>query len=119
MILIEKVFKHQCEHDLVLTAEDFSTDWCGKSKSWYAVQKHSGSEFSVTAAINCLDKVSMKLVLLKMSRRRMGGLLEAEIRALDEIRQRLKEYLNEQHRITEVKLTKTAQITSKIELRRK
>jgi hypothetical protein len=34
----------------------------------------------------------------------MGGLLEAEIRGLDEVNEALKAFLAEQHRITEVAL---------------
>ncbi|MCF2904642.1 hypothetical protein L0666_06565 [Octadecabacter sp. CECT 8868] len=107
LTLVELVYETLAEHDLVLTAEDFSTDWCRKSKSWYAERKHNGRGFSVTAAIDCLDAVNMKCAILSLSQRRMGGLLEAEINALGDISEALKTYLAEQHRITEVALRKT------------
>lgn len=109
MLLIEQVYETLAEHDLVLTAEEFSMDWCAKSRSWYAERRHSGRDFSVTAAINCLDKVNLKLAIFSMSQRRLGGLLEAEIRALGDVKEALKSYLAEQHRITEVVLSKTPQ----------
>lgn len=104
MLLIESVYRALAEHDLVLSAEDFSTDWCGKSRSWYAERKHSERDFSVTAAIDCLERINMRRTMLKLSNRRMGGLLETEIRVLDEISEALREWLAEQHRITEVRL---------------
>ncbi len=107
MLLIEQIYETLTEHDLVLTAEEFSLDWCGKSRSWYGERRHSRRDFSVTAAISCLDKVNLRQVGLSLSNRRLGGLLEAEIRALDEVREALKAYLAEQHRITEVTLSKT------------
>jgi len=64
-----------------------------------------------------LDQVNVKAALLKLSRRRMGGLLEAEIIALDQIQQSLRNYLSEQHRITQVKLTTPTHSTSNNELR--
>ncbi len=110
MLLMEQIFETLTEHDLVLTAEEFSLDWCGKSRSWYAERRHSRRDFSITAAISCLDKVNLKQVGLSLSNRRMGGLLEAEIRALDEMREALKAYLAEQHRITEVALSDAPQV---------
>lgn len=106
-MLIEKVFELLCEHDLVASAEDFSTEWCCKSRSWYAERKHSKRDFSVTAAISCLDTSNRKQLLLRMRQRRMGGLLEAEILALGQIQEALRAYLHDQHRITEVALSDT------------
>ncbi|WP_417247402.1 DUF6626 family protein [Celeribacter sp.] len=92
------------EHDLVQNGEEFSTDWCNKSKSWFSERKHSGRDFSVTAAIDCLSRVQLRAVTLQLSNRRMGGLLEAEIRGLNEVNAALRTFLSEQHRITEVAL---------------
>ncbi len=105
MLLIEKIFELLVEHDLVSSAEDFSTDWCCKSRSWYAERKHSKRDFSVTAAISCLDTSNRKQLLLRMRQRRMGGLLEAEILALGQIQDALRAFLHDQHRITEVALS--------------
>ena len=104
MTLLVEVFERLIEHDLVQSAEEFSTDWCGKSKSWFGERKHSGRDFSVTAAIDCIRSVQLKLVTLRLSNRRMGGFLEPDIRALDEVNAALKAFLAEQHRITEVAL---------------
>lgn len=105
MLLIERVLNVLVEHDLVETAEDFSMDWCCKSRSWYAERKHSKRDFSVTAAISCLDAANRKLLLLRMRQKRLGGLLNAEIMAVGEIEDALRAFLHEQHRITEVALS--------------
>lgn len=102
MLLVEQVFEELCEHDLVQTAEDFSTDWCCKSRSWFSERKHSQRDFSVSAAISCLDAINTKQAILRMRQRRMGGLLDAEVRALERIRQALRLYLQDQYRIGEV-----------------
>ena len=107
MTLVERVYERLVEHDLVLNGEEFSTDWCGKSKSWFGERKHSGRDFSITAAIDCLRRVQLKIVTLRLSNRRMGGLLEAELRGLEEVNGALKAFLAEQHRITEVALEET------------
>jgi hypothetical protein len=104
MTLVEQVYATLVEHDLVQNGEEFSTDWCNKSKSWFSERKHSGRDFSVTAAIDCLSKVQLKAVTLQLSNRRMGGLLEAEIRGLNKVNTALRTFLAEQHRITEVAL---------------
>lgn len=109
MTLLEKVYERLVEHDLAQNGEEFSTDWCGKSKSWFGERKHSGRDFSVTAAIDCMQSVQLKLVTLKLSNRRMGGLLEAEIRGLDEVDAALKAFLAERHRITAVALDEAPQ----------
>ena len=105
MLLIEKILDLLVEHDLVETAEDFSIDWCCKSRSWYAERKHSRRDFSVTAAISCLDTANRKLLMLRLRQKRMGGLLNAEVVALGQIEDALREFLQEQHRITEVALS--------------
>ena len=107
MLLIEKILNLLVEHDMVASAEDFSTDWCCKSRSWYAERKHSKRDFSVTAAISCLDTANRKLLMLRMRQKRMGGLLNAEVVALGQIEDALRAFLHEQHRITEVALSET------------
>lgn len=104
MTLLEQVYERLVEHDLVQNGEEFSTNWCSKSKSWFGERKHSGRDFSVTAAIDCMQSVQLKIATLRLSNRRMGGLLEAEIRGLDDVNTALKVFLAEQHRITEVAL---------------
>ncbi|WP_171134953.1 DUF6626 family protein [Ruegeria sp. HKCCD7221] len=107
MLLIEQVYIKLSECDLVETAEDFSRDWCGKSRSWYAERRHNKRDFSVTAAINCIEAINLKRALLSMRGRRFSGLLEVEIRELGQLQEDIQTYLAEQHRITEVALSKT------------
>lgn len=104
MTLLEKVYGSLVEHDLVQNGEEFSTNWCGKSKSWFGERRHSGRDFSVTAAIDCMRSVQLKIATLRLSNRRLGGLLEPEIRGLSEVNEALRSFLADQHRITEVAL---------------
>lgn len=102
MLLVEQVFEELREHDLVQTAEDFSTDWCRKSRSWFSECKHSQRDFSASAAISCLDAVNRNKAIFRMSQRRMGGLLDAEVGALERMGQAIKVYLRDQYRIGDV-----------------
>lgn len=109
MLLIEKIYGRLLETDLVDSAEDFSIVWCGKSKSWFAERKHSGRDFSISTAINCLDHIRTKRFFAQRKNLSLDGLLDYEIRTLDQITAEIKEYLLEQHRISEVAVQKDGQ----------
>ena len=102
MTLIESIYTSLQEHALVETAEDFSTEWCWRSKSWYAVQKNSHADFSIPVAINCLNSVKIKLGFKHMMRKGLGSFVDDDIDVLNNVRAQLEAYLLEKHRITEV-----------------
>ncbi|MEN8831918.1 DUF6626 family protein [Pacificibacter sp.] len=102
MSLMEEVYDHLNKNAFVETAEEFSTDWCWRSRSWYAVQKNKKSDFSIPVAINCLNKVKIKIALACIKRKKFGGIVESDIAVLGEVRDRLERYLLEEHRIAEV-----------------
>ena len=102
MSLIEKVFNHLHEHAFVETAEEFSTDWCWRSKSWFAVQKSKDSDFSIPVAITCLNNVKMKIAFAHLRRRKLGSIADSDIQALGEVKAMIEEHLLERHRIAEV-----------------
>lgn len=54
MTLLEQTYRTLKEAGLVNSAEAFSRDYLGKCKGWYAFQKHTGRDFSISAAIHCL-----------------------------------------------------------------
>ena len=47
MLLMETIYTDLHSFDIVENAEEFSTVWCGRSKGWFAVQKHKGGDLSV------------------------------------------------------------------------
>ena len=102
MTLMETVYDQLYEHSLVETAEEFSKDWCWRSRSWFAVQKNKNGEFSIPVAINCLNAVKVKIALAHLKRRKLGSLVDSDIRVLSEVRSMLEDHLLEQHRIAAV-----------------
>ncbi len=55
MLLMETIYTDLHSFDIVDSAAEFSTVWCGKSKIWFAVQKNKGGDLSVAAAIIAID----------------------------------------------------------------
>ena len=102
MLLMEEIYLQLRENDLVDTAEDFSTDWCWRSRSWYAVQKNKENDLTVTTAITCLNNVKVKLALAHLRRKKFGSIIDCDIQTLGFIKSRLEAYLLVKHRIAAV-----------------
>lgn len=102
MTFMEKIYTQLHENAFVDTAEEFSTDWCWRSKSWFAVQKNKQGEFSIPVAINCLNNTKMKLALAHLRKKSFGSIVESDIAVLQEVKEQLETHLLEQHRIAEV-----------------
>jgi hypothetical protein len=99
MSIMEEVYDQLKQDNFVDTAEDFSVDWCWRSKSWYSVQKNKGSDFSIAVAINCLNKVKIKIALEYIKKKKFGSIAESNIRLLNAVQDKLSEYLLLEHRI--------------------
>ena len=102
MSLMEDIFKQLHDNSLVETAEDFSTDWCWRSKSWFAVQKNKNGDFSIPVAINCLNAVKVKIALAHLKRKKLGGIADSDLRILGGVRDLLEAHLLERHSIAAV-----------------
>ncbi len=102
MLLMEKIYNDLKAEALVETAEDFSQDWCRRSRSWFAVQKSSASDLSVEAAIACTQTTQVKLAFLHLRKKHLGAIVDSEIATLREIKSSLESYLREQHSILSV-----------------
>ena len=102
MSLIEEVYDQLNKNAFVETAEEFSTDWCWKSKSWYGVQKNNRSDFSIPVAINCLNKVKIMIAMAHMRKKKLGSIAESDIRLLSVVREKLEQYLLDVHRIAAI-----------------
>jgi len=94
MTLLEQIYRRLHDTQLVGCAEDFSMRYLGKNKNWYAYQTHTGREFSVDAAINCLA-LTRKLLAAPQ----FGA---AQV-AFCEVEQLLSDYLLHNHKITEIR----------------
>lgn len=106
MSIMEVIYDQLHENAFVDTAEEFSTDWCWRSRSWYAVQKNKSGDFSIPVAINCLNTVKVKIALAHLRKKKFGSIAESDIRILGQIRALLEDHLLEQHRIAAVADTK-------------
>ena len=102
MLLMETIYTELHDFDIVESAEEFSTAWCGKSKSWFAVQKNKGGELSVATAITLLNYTKIRRALRILKRKQVGAILDDEISLLTDIIKRLDEYLLQAHNIAEV-----------------
>ena len=102
MSIMEEVYDQLSQNAFVDTAEDFSTDWCWRSKSWYAVQKNKQSDFTIAVAINCLNKVKIQIAMAHLRKKKFGSIAESDIRLLSAVRDKLEQYLLSEHRIAAV-----------------
>ena len=89
MTLLEQTYRELRAAGLTDCAEAFSRDYLGKNKNWYAFQTHTGRDFSVAAAVQCLRSLR--------SRQAASGLEQAQRRALVEAEATLVKYLRENH----------------------
>lgn len=94
MTLLEQTYTGLRQAGLVRTAEEFSTNYLGKNKNWYALQAHYGRDFSVGAAVQCLRIVRV--------RREPAELLQVQLLVLCKAERALLLYLNNNYSINEV-----------------
>lgn len=104
---METIYKDLKEYDFVDNAEDFSTVWCNRSRSWFAVQKNKGGDLSVAAAISLLNYVKVRRAMRILRRKQLGSILDDEINMLTSIIDCLDEYLLNAHQIAAVAETET------------
>ncbi|MXU63809.1 DUF6626 family protein [Oceanomicrobium pacificus] len=102
MTLMEEVYDQLAKNAFVETAEEFSTDWCWRSRSWFSVQKNKKSDFSIPVAINCLNKVKVQIAMMHIRKQKLGGIAESDLGVLQDVRAKLERHLLEQHRVAAV-----------------
>lgn len=94
MTLLEQTYRELRAAGLTDCAEAFSRDYLGKNKNWYAFQTHTGRDFSVAAAVQCLRSLR--------SRQTAPGLLQTQRRALTAAERALLAHLNYTHLVADV-----------------
>ena len=99
---METIYTDLHDFDIVDSAEEFGTAWCGRSKSWFAVQKHKGGDFSVATAITLLNYTKVRRALRILKRKQLGAILDEEINLLTTTIKRLDDYLLQKHNIAEI-----------------
>jgi len=102
MLLMETIYTDLRSLRIVENADEFGTVWCGRSKSWFAVQKHKGGDLSVATAITLLNYTKVRRVLRILKRKQLGAILDDEINLLTATIKRLDDYLLQAHNIVEV-----------------
>lgn len=94
MTLLEQTYRELRAVGLTRCADAFSRDYLGKNKNWYAFQTHTGRDFSVSAAVQCLRSLR--------SRQAAPALEQTERRALEAAERALLEHLNDTHLVADV-----------------
>lgn len=91
MTLLETIYTELKQAGLVANAEDFSSNYLGRSKHWFAFQKHAQRDFSVGAAVQCLRSIQSQSTSVPLQRS-----------ALLRIKHQLRHHLSERYGIAEV-----------------
>jgi hypothetical protein len=99
---MEEIYNQLLIDGFVENAEEFSARWCWRSKSWFAVQRNKGGDFTIEVAINCLNVTRVRIALAHLRRKQLGSIADSDLRILNDVRSKLELYLLEQHRITAV-----------------
>lgn len=115
--LIEKTFITLRKSGLVTSAEQFSEQWCRRSKSYFAERRHTGHDFSIQTAMACIDKARMAKFFLRNNRKKTQELVQDEMRLLDEVEDKLLAFLEARNEITYVEFRRSAQLRAKYDAR--
>lgn len=95
MTLIEHTYQTLKQAGLTTTREAFSRDYVGRSRSWFAWQRHMQRDFCIAAAIHCLRSI-------RDQRQREPALAREQLQALSTAELGLLQHLNEQHCVADV-----------------
>lgn len=94
MTLLEQTYEQLNRAGLTESAEAFSRDYLGKSRTWFAYQKHTGRDYSVAAAIQCLRNIRLQQGCRELS--------NAQQVALRRIEAQLTKHLNTRYNVADV-----------------
>ena len=94
MTLLENTYRQLSSAGLVNCAATFSTDYLGKNSNWYSYQKHTGRDFSIDAAVQCLRSIRAQQLATKLTQAQQHALATVEFELLA--------HLNEQHCVADV-----------------
>lgn len=89
MTLLEQTYTTLKQAQLTDNAEQFSTCYLGKSKNWYAVQRHVRRDFSIASAIACVKKIrSLSHNTLPLTDEQMAIAYTTEVQLMAYLRSR-------------------------------
>lgn len=94
MALLEEIYHQLRSADLLTSAEAFSKDYLGKNSNWYSYQRHTGRDFSIGAAVQCLRSLRIQ--------QRREGLTPVQMDTLQHAATKLLAYLIEHHSVSDV-----------------
>lgn len=94
MTLLEQTYIQLKQVGLINCAEEFSRDYLNKNSNWFAYQKHTGRDYSMSAAIHCLRTIRFQ--------QRNTAITTAQAQALKNTEQKLLAHLNAQYCVADV-----------------
>ena len=92
-------YKLLADNDLVQTAEQFSKNWVGKNKGWFAYTHCKGRDFSTDAALNTLRETRKHKQMLAPKVQQLGVMATDTLEVLDTIEQLIEQHLERKHKI--------------------
>lgn len=95
MTLLEQTYRQLAAVGLTTTAEEFSKEWVGRHKAWFAYQTHTRRDFSAASAIHCLRSIRLAL-------QRGETLNRMQLATLNAAAAHILQHLNESHYVAEV-----------------
>ena len=94
MTLLENTYKQLKDVGLAHSAATFSTNYLVKNSNWYSYQKHTGRDFSIDAAVQCLRNIRAQQLATKLTQAQQHALAAVEFELLA--------HLNIQHCVADV-----------------
>lgn len=95
MTLLEQTYRQLAAVGLTTTAEEFSKEWVGRHKAWFAYQTHTRRDFSAASAIHCYREIYTTLEYSK-------SLNQIQRAALSSIAKRISAYLINRYHILSI-----------------
>jgi hypothetical protein len=78
MTLLETTYTRLRDTGLTQNAEAFSADYLGKNRNWFAYQKYTRRDFSISAAVQCVRSLRNRQATSELDTAQRAALVTAE-----------------------------------------
>ena len=102
MNTLEQTYTLLADNDLVQTAEQFSKNWVGKNKGWFAYTHCKGRDFSTDAALNTLRETRKHKQMLAPRVQQLGVMVTDTLEVLDTVEQLIEQHLERKHHLKQL-----------------
>ena len=99
MNTLEQTYTLLADNDLVQTAEQFSKNWVGKNKGWFAYTHCKGRDYSTDAALNTLRETRKQKQMLVPKVKQLGVMVTDTLEVLDTVEKLIEQHLERKHKI--------------------